>query len=294
MFTPLLWLTQAILLQENPAEITVHRFAEEGMASVNTYWVETTDQVLVVDVQRTTPAAQKAIARVKAAGKPVTAIFISHAHPDHVGGLNAFHTAFPEAKIYATAKTIAFLREDTYGYLALSREILGDLVPAELHLPGQRVRDGQQMSFGALKVEVKVLGPNEFEELTVLSISAANRTHLFVSDLINHQMTPFLLDADLDNWLAELDLVKQWQADVVHPGHGPGADPETLITYQREYLNWIMDLVRPYEELETLKQDLPKLVQQIKTRYGDVPVAEIPNLSALNLEAVFKYLAAKR
>jgi glyoxylase-like metal-dependent hydrolase (beta-lactamase superfamily II) len=59
-----------------------------GTGTVNTYWIETLGGGLVViAVQRDLVHAGQALKAVKAVGKPVRAILITHAHPDHDTGL---------------------------------------------------------------------------------------------------------------------------------------------------------------------------------------------------------------
>src|SRR4051812_39512704 len=72
---------------------TIHSYAAPALhtdGSVNTWWIETTRSVVVIDGLRTIPDAQAALAELEKIGKPVKAVFITHPHPDHIGGLGVF------------------------------------------------------------------------------------------------------------------------------------------------------------------------------------------------------------
>ena len=72
-----------------------------GTGTVNTCWIETTGGGLVaIDVQRDLVHAAQALAADKAVGKPVRAILITYAHPDHYTGLGLFRQAFPGVPVY--------------------------------------------------------------------------------------------------------------------------------------------------------------------------------------------------
>src|SRR2546421_6345299 len=73
-----------------------------GPGTVNTYWIETPGGGLVViDVQRDLVHAAKALATVKAVGRPVPAILLTHAHPDQYTGLGLFRQALPGVAVYS-------------------------------------------------------------------------------------------------------------------------------------------------------------------------------------------------
>ncbi|QVI20353.1 MBL fold metallo-hydrolase [Nocardia tengchongensis] len=65
----------------------VGRFASADPGSVNTYWLQAPQGLVVVDTQRSLTDARAALAAVEATGVPIAAILITHSHPDHVGGV---------------------------------------------------------------------------------------------------------------------------------------------------------------------------------------------------------------
>ena len=79
----------------------------------------------MIDSGRTLSQADKAVDAIRATQRPVAAFLITHAHPDHVGGLGVLHEAFPTAPMYAAAATAEEIRTGSNGFYALTRQIDG-------------------------------------------------------------------------------------------------------------------------------------------------------------------------
>ena len=68
----------------------VHRHrSEEAGTPVNAYLVEGADGVVAVDATLTAPGGRALRNHANALGKPLLGVVITHAHPDHYGGLRA-------------------------------------------------------------------------------------------------------------------------------------------------------------------------------------------------------------
>lgn len=103
-------LTTALLAQDSgsahasvsPEMVGAWTYAGTGI--VNTYWIQTPGGgIVVIDAQRDLFHAAEAIAAVRAVGKPVRAILITHPHPDHYTGIGLFRQAFPGVVVYCIA-----------------------------------------------------------------------------------------------------------------------------------------------------------------------------------------------
>lgn len=78
---------------------------------INCYVWETTDSLIVIDMgtRQFVPALQRLSSQTH---KPITQLWLTHAHTDHVGGVPAFHQAFPEARVGISDRDAALLRGD--------------------------------------------------------------------------------------------------------------------------------------------------------------------------------------
>ncbi len=79
--------------------ITVHTYtAPDDGWQVTTHLIELSDQIIAFDGQYLLPYAEEAVAFARKLNKPITRLYISHYHPDHILGSEAFG-----APIYALA-----------------------------------------------------------------------------------------------------------------------------------------------------------------------------------------------
>ena len=78
---------------------------------VNTYLVEDEGGLTVIDTM--IPGSAKAIVAAAERHKmPIARILLTHAHQDHIGSLDALHTAVPDAEVIIGARERRLLKKD--------------------------------------------------------------------------------------------------------------------------------------------------------------------------------------
>lgn len=274
---------------------TINRWTSQGQGSVNTYWIDGDDGVVVIDGQRELSKARQVRAEIDATGKPIVAVILTHPHPDHFGGLGVFAPAGSGVPVYGSRQTRDSIGEDRFGLVKASHEAVGDDFPAEVTLPDRLVEDGDTIRVAGLELIAREWGEGEAECMTLLYMPAARA--LFCADVVQDRMTAFLLEGRSGPWLAQLERLRTGfpEVETLYPGHGAPGAPEALIRRQSEYLTAFRALVTA----ETQGGDLPpggdqRIADVMNARYpGYLPVAAIPELLKMDVEPLAKELASR-
>ena len=88
-------------------------------------------EVVLIDAQFQRNDAEVLVQKIKATGKKLTTVYISHSDPDYYFGLDVIRVAFPDARIVATAQTVAAIRASKDRKLAYWGPILKGNAPRE-------------------------------------------------------------------------------------------------------------------------------------------------------------------
>ena len=208
-----------------------------GPGTVNTYWIETPGGGLVViDTQRDVNHAAEAVAAVRAVGKPVRAVLITHAHPDHYVGIGQFKQAFPDAVVYASRATTDAIRNDTYGWSAITKREAPDITPRTFVPPDTAFDGDATLRIDGLTIVARELGAGEAHNTTAYYLPTSG--DLYVGDVVLNRLHGPLIEAATGPWLGILDRLEATYPNVrtVHPGHGASGPKQPMFDDERMYL----------------------------------------------------------
>src|SRR6202023_49092 len=97
---------------------------------VNSVIIEGTHEVMLVDAQLTKTNAEKVLQEIKETKKPLSTIYVTHAHADHFLGLEVFKEAYPGARIIATSVVVDRINKVYQEKIDKWKEILGTGAPS--------------------------------------------------------------------------------------------------------------------------------------------------------------------
>src|SRR5258706_13647716 len=90
---------------------------------------------ILVDAQFALPQAALLAERIRATGKQLHAIYVTHWHPDHYFGLPAVLAEFPDARGVTLPENVDRIRASVAEKLAHWKPVVGDLIPDEPVIP---------------------------------------------------------------------------------------------------------------------------------------------------------------
>lgn len=173
---------------------------------------------------------------------PVTALIVTHMHPDHVLGASVFRDA--GARVIAAAKMPLALAQRAEGYMAGMERLIG---PEQTHgtqviYPDITLSADMTLDLGGRVLDLRAYPTAHTDnDLTVLDRATAT---MWMGDLVFLEHTP-ALDGSINGWIDTLDALSALPVRYMVPGHGrmvaafpDGAAPT------RDYLAAIRDETR--------------------------------------------------
>jgi glyoxylase-like metal-dependent hydrolase (beta-lactamase superfamily II) len=222
-------------------DIHQHTSSPQG-ADVNAYLVEGARGVVAVDSTLTVSDSRALRVRLEALGKPLLAVLVTHAHPDHYGGL-AQLTAGLDVPILATAAVDHVIRRDDERKEQILRPMFGAEWPARRTFPNTTVRDAERVRFEDLEFTVIDLGPGESPADSLWLLGDERRT-VFAGDQAYDHKHGYLADGFHDAWLSNIARLRdELPADAtLFVGHGGPLRPADL-DWQVGYIETFVDAV---------------------------------------------------
>lgn len=206
---------------------------------VNVAFIVTEAGVVVIDTgpsRRYGEALRQAIASVTA--KPVIQVLLTHHHPDHALG----NQAFKDVPIGALADTTKLLHEQGDSMAENLYRMVGDWMRGtEVVLPSEVLEPGVR-TFGNHDLRLLALTGHTGADLAILDQSTGV---LFAGDLVFYQRALTTPNSPgLAAWLADITTLQGLPWTLVVPGHGPISTDAQPFEQMRDYLTWLDQLLR--------------------------------------------------
>ncbi|PWF25548.1 MBL fold metallo-hydrolase [Corticimicrobacter populi] len=234
---------------------------EAAIFAVSSVLVQGKDEAILIDAQFSAEQARKLADQIKASGKKLGIIYISHGDPDYYFGLDTLQAAFPEAKILATPQTIAHIEATKDEKLKVWGPQLGENAPGKIVVP--QPLEGDTLTLEGQ--ELKIIGlDGATPDRTVVWIPSIRTVaggipvlwgeHVWMADT----QTP----ESHKQWLETLAQIKALNPATVIPGHFVGTLPEGVgaVDFTSEY-------IQAFDEETAKAANSAELIAAMQARY---------------------------
>ena len=223
---------------DNKISIDVFVGAENAFHVTSTIVSGEHDAVLI-DAQFTRSDAQRLAERIKATGKNLTTVYVTHGHPDHYWGFTTLSEQFPRARFVTAPEVVPVIDETLDAKVAQWKPMYGDEVPNAPIKP--KALDGDAIDLEGNELSIIHLGQGDVHSSTVVWIPllstivagdvAYNGTHVWLAEDSPQQRL---------QWIENLERLAEMNPKAVIAGHKvPGANDDgrrVLIRETRDYI----------------------------------------------------------
>ncbi|PJJ09766.1 glyoxylase-like metal-dependent hydrolase (beta-lactamase superfamily II) [Flavobacterium sp. 1] len=247
-------------IETKDLKLQVYNASENSFGVASVIVSGKTDAVLI-DAQFTLADAEKVAQEIKASGKKLTTIYVSHADPDYYFGLEIFKKYFPDVVAYASPASVEAIKATAQKKLEVWGERLGKNITSNVILP--QVLKGNSIELEGQKLEI--IGLEEFPNKTFVwipSIKAAvgginvfgTTFHLWMADAQTADARK--------SWISVLDKITALKPEIVIPAHANSNSPFDITT-----VNHTKSYIKFYEEALKTNKTSEDLIKAIKAKY---------------------------
>lgn len=254
--------------------LDVYNPGTQALFPVSSVLVSGKHEAILVDAQFGKAQALQVVEKIRASGKKLTTIYISHGDPDYYFGLETITAAFPKAKVLASAPTVAHIEKTMAGKLAFWGPKMGADVPGKLILP--QVLTGHSLTLEGQKLEVVGLDGQQPDRsfVWIPSIKAVvggvvvdENIHVWMADT----QTP---QSHLE-WLNTLQRITDLKPLSIVPGHYLGESARSLAAVQ-----FTVGYIKAFDEETAKAGNAAELIAAMKKRYPNLGDESSLELSA--------------
>ncbi|WP_166363786.1 MBL fold metallo-hydrolase [Pseudomonas akapageensis] len=263
-----------VAASEPALQLTVYNPGTNALFPVSSVIVSGQKEAILVDAQFGKGQAEQVVEKLRASGKQLTTIYISHGDPDYYFGLETLTEAFPQAKVLASAPTVAHIKETMAGKLAYWGPKMGADKPQNVIVP--QVLQGDSLSLEGQALKVIGLDSKQPDrsfvwipsiKAVVGGVVVAENLHVWMADTQSAQSH--------QDWLATLQRIEQLQPQTVVPGHYLGERSGTL-----DAVHFTADYIKAFDEETAQATNSAELIAAMEKRYPQAGEASSLELSA--------------
>jgi glyoxylase-like metal-dependent hydrolase (beta-lactamase superfamily II) len=241
--------------------LDVYNPGDKAIFPVTSVLVSGEKDAILVDAQFGKSQAEQLVEKIRASGKQLTTIYISHGDPDYYFGLDTLTAAFPQAKVLASQPTVDHIKQTVAGKQAFWGPKLGADAPAKTVVP--QVLKGDSLMLEGQKLQVVGLEGKQPDrsfvwipsiKAVVGGVVVAENIHVWMADT----QTP----KSHADWLATLHSIETLKPKTVVPGHYLGESARSLAAVQ-----FTADYIKVFDEETAKAKDSAELIAAMKKRF---------------------------
>ena len=239
---------------------------QNGGFIVNTGFIVTNDGVVVIDtgVSRRFGEQQRA-AIEKLTGKKILRVYITHHHPDHFLG----DQAYADVPIYALPATRDGIAQQGESFSGNMYRMIGDWMrDTRVTPPTQAAKAGKE-TVGGHELELLALQGHTAGDLAIFDHTTGV---LFAGDLVFNNRAATTPNATIATWLQTLDALQTLPFKTLVSGHGKVTNDKAPIAQTYAYLEWLATTLKNGAEQGL---DMNEVMQTpIPDQFKDVALAQ--------------------
>lgn len=235
---------------------------ENGGAIANITILDSSEGAIIIDTGPSRRFGEELATLARSlTGKDIARVYITHFHPDHAFG----NQAFVAESIAAPQGVIDGLRDAGAAFSDAMYYIARDWMRGtDIVLPKHAVTSGVE-EIGGRRLHLFALAGHTSSDLVILDETSGT---LIAGDLAFLDRAPTTPHANLSVWQKSLTTLGDLDFKMLVPGHGPAEADKRALTQTHEWLAAIADIIqRSYERgldmLETARQPLPPSLEKI-------------------------------
>ncbi len=235
---------------QSAGDVVIHTLTSpEAVFANSTYLIETENSLVAIDTQFLLPNANDMRAYAEEIGKPIDRVYITHEHPDHFLGSEAF----ADLPVFALPEVIELIEEVGQAEIDEKQGDFGAEAIASSFVVPEAVEPGEVEIDGQTFVLERVV---DAEAKNQLVIRIPDAGVVATGDIVYHDVH-LVLAGDPASWTTALEELQSTADEypVVLPGHGLPADP-SVYEANIEWLATASDLLATAETGEEFKQGM--------------------------------------
>jgi glyoxylase-like metal-dependent hydrolase (beta-lactamase superfamily II) len=222
---------------------------------------------VLIDALLTPDGAGRAVEWIRATGKNLTTIYITHGHGDHFFGLNTILKAFPNARAVTAPAVIPEARRQlSPDLMRFWNAIFPGQIPEHPIVPD--ALDGDVIDLEGQELRIIIVGQSDTSVSTIVYIPSLDA--VVAGDVAYNGIHQWLAQTDHEKrmqWIASVEQIEALKPKIVVASHKrPDArddDPATILSNTKTY-------IRDFDRSLSQSHSAQELVDRMMALHGDL------------------------